>query len=366
MTIPARIRIRRDLDPSSALIPRLHRHLPQSIPLLRRIQHDQLAPSATAVVLSTLPDTQAAYQEPWLAAHVDLFCSPETQVFVYSSLEQESIPAPFPLAETLEDFNADLTSSPDKKALLKEQLLELLRYIKTHLLPAYLAVYPQGVPGGSSEEGKVPPPPPRGFLVGSLHTGLVGALTGPRHHANGTEVKIHRLSPRNAKYIFTREMILSSAYAENGNPRNGCQLPENYTFQTIQSTFDFDLVRSRTSIFRSDESLSRMDGVALYHCRHDQRQYPIGWAFISIDGSLSTLHIEPEHRGKGLAVQLAKETMRRAMYAGKSVFADVVRQEEEGYMHVDVIQGNDASRRVMEKIGGKVLWKNAWVVVELV
>lgn len=229
-------------------------------------------------------------------------------------------------------------------------------YIKTHILPVYLS-------SGSSalaehevnDPTKIPPSPPSGLLIGSIHTGVLevlisesglGSGSGPGNTnpvpVPGIKIKTLRLDTAYGKYIFTRDVFDSSF------PHD---LPEGYTFGKLGDTH-YDLVRSRTRIYRSDESLRHMHGVGVY--RTDQTKEPIGWAFISLDGSLATLHVEPGHRGKGLAVQLAKETMRRGDGGG------------DGYAHTDVDLENSASRRVMEKIGGQLKWTVAWVVVEVV
>lgn len=175
-------------------------------------------------------------------------------------------------------------------------------------------------------------------------------------------VRIHRVDVPLGKYIFRleNEGNGNSVYRES---ERESPLPENYSITAFPNTkHSYDLVRSRTRIFRSDEILSKMNGVAIYHHHHhgSGREDPVAWAFVSIDGSLATLQVEREHRGKGLAGVLVRETMRRAMTEGD--YARVVR---DGYWHSDVEKGNLASQRVMEKGGGRLEWTVAWVVVEV-
>ena len=99
---------------------------------------------------------------------------------------------------------------------------------------------------------------------------------------------------------------------------------------------------------------------------------PIAWGFLSVDGSLASLHVEPEHRGRGLAVQLCKEVIRAGLAPG-SIFRPIGErksqgraEEEDVWAHADVAMTNIASRRVMEKVGGEIAWTDTWTVVELI
>jgi hypothetical protein len=138
----------------------------------------------------------------------------------------------------------------------------------------------------------------------------------------------------------------------------------------------FDLVISRTHIPRSKRSLAQMASVALYYDneanedaavgaeitlkQQENAEMPIAWAFLGFDGSLSTLHVEPEHRGRGLAVLVGWEVMRVGMGDG-GIFESG--SSEEGWAYADVAMENVASRRVMEKMGGVVGWTVSWVVI---
>lgn len=148
-----------------------------------------------------------------------------------------------------------------------------------------------------------------------------------------------------------------------------------------------DLVQSRTHIPRSRAQLSVMPGVAIYYDgdgdrderngekenENEKDEMPIAWGFLGLDGALATLHVEPEHRGRGLALCLSKEVMRRGMAGG--VFAvddsrNCIRDEEVrsrlgGWVHTEVASYNQASRRVMEKIGGVALTTVSWTVIEV-
>lgn len=380
MTEPAAIDIYE--HDAASILPALAAHLPHSATVVRRIQHALAYPSSSAKILATFaPSTLAPEQQPWLAARVDLFRGRETQIVVYASLEAEHT-SNLPIAGS-DHIVSMLDVSPSALAQVRTQLLALLTYVKAHLLPPYLSFMqqtkekedlptPNGVP-------LIPAPDPHAFLIGSLHTGLFALLQRePIYSAENPlpGIKVHRFDdPAYAKYFFPREIFSSDSDSA---------LPSGYRYQDRRGRVGIlpahlDLVQSRTHIPRSSKSLSTMPGVAVYYdpssapeiVVDDRDEMPIAWAFLGTDGALATLHVEPEHRGRGLALRLSKEVMRRGMAPGGLFGADSIEIADHqdrlsGWVHTEVAQYNQASRRVMEKIGGKPLTTVTWTVIELV
>ncbi|KAJ5885038.1 hypothetical protein N7495_009548, partial [Penicillium taxi] len=301
-----------------------------------------------------------------------------------------------------------LTAPPAVLRQTRAQLLALLAYVKANLLPEYLSSL-SGVPriGTGTRTGTgtptspaksdiendvplIPAPDPRAFLIGSLHTGLFnllldsGVFPAPTDN-EGNDIdpvpiaglRIHRYdNPPYKKYLFRRSVF---------TPPKGeseAVLPPGYRFADRQGRTgvldsQLDLVQSRTHIPRSRAQLSTMPGVAIYYdppqVRVDEttEEWPIAWAFLGVEGSLATLHVEPEHRGKGLALSLSRETMRRGMADGGVFCAEKAGIEDEGlksavqgWTHADVAQYNTASKKVMEKVGGSVVSTVVWTVIE--
>ncbi|KAI9045640.1 GNAT family N-acetyltransferase [Aspergillus affinis] len=153
-------------------------------------------------------------------------------------------------------------------------------------------------------------------------------------------------------------------------------LPPGYRFSDRKGNSTlmarhYELVCRRSAVFRTPKSLASFPCVAVYVDADTRRangdndegkeeEDPIAWAFLSADGSLAVLHVEPDHRGKGLAKCASREVMRRGMREGGMFRA----KGEKGWVHADVAQGNRASCRVMEKLGGVVGWTVTWTVVE--
>lgn len=387
-----------------ALIPLLKAQLPYSIPLLRRLQHGLAYPSSTAKILTTFSGVDAP-TSPWLAAYVDLFAGRETQIVIYSSLEAQ---ATYPSIDD-DEFISILRAPRESLEQARAQLLALLSHVKTYILPDYLSSIqsPGSCPipnnlGGdpaSRHSGLIPAPPPRAFLIGNLHTGLFSLLSTSGDYTHSDPVpglQVHRFDdPPYVKYLFRgQDFAIDSSDSSDSsdNPhspdRAPAPLPDGFRFTDKGGRIgvqphQYDLIRFRTSVPRSRGTLTKLPGVTIYSDSETQLQphlsdssdaaensadraplgeMPIAWAFLGIDGSLATLHVEPEYRGLGLALHVSKEAMRRGMAEG-GIWRDRG-EESEIWVHANVLASNTASRRVMEKLGGEIGWTCTWTVVE--
>lgn len=397
---------------ATSILPILAAHLPHSITCLRRIQHGVAYPSPTAKILATFPpSTTPDPDTPWLAARVDLFLGRQTQIVLYSSLESRtSLPPIVPATQhdgstdpVISTFDADSAELD----LTRDQLLALMRYVKGNMLPAYLASLTQSSgPASATASGSaqsaaeektkiiqptngvplIPAPSPKAFLFGALPSALFVLLMRDRVFvdANGQAdsipgLRIHRFdNPPYFTYLFSRAIF---------GAMDTSTLPDGYRYHDRKGRVGvlpehLDLVQSRTHIPRPREQLLKMPGVALY-CDNDgvdtssekegEEEMPIAWGFLGVDGAVATLHVEPEHRGKGLAIALSKKVMREGIVPGGTFGAErsniqdeVVREKLGEWVHTEVAQYNKASRRVMEKIGGQVMATVMWTVIELV
>jgi hypothetical protein len=82
------------------------------------------------------------------------------------------------------------------------------------------------------------------------------------------------------------------------------------------------------------------------------RPDPIAWVFRGLDGSLTSLHVEEEWRGKRLAKLLGAKMLKASL-------------GEEGIAHADVAQENDPSHRVCKSIGGESFSTVYWLRIDL-
>ncbi|KLJ09955.1 hypothetical protein EMPG_14651 [Blastomyces silverae] len=424
--------IHRHHKPRSSLLPLLSTHLPYSGPLFRRIQHSLIYPSETAQILATFPPAPAATSiinahSPWLVAYVDVYAGSETQIWLYSSMEAgASVPsiqewAAIEELSSATDQWSKLVLEPEVSAEIQAQLLSLCLYIQTHLIPPYISYlesqrnghnqppepHPQ-TPFHSKSVKKIPPHPPTSFMFGSLHTGiydlLQATMTAPE------KIPPHlpriRIPPRDSgvyiKYTFPRSTYDPACQEHGGASEindNDSGLPQGYRFHDLKRRLgvqaqQLDLVLSRTDIPRSKEILQQTPSVAVYYdggaddtssscpgvtenrsSDGSLEEMPVAWAFLGLDGSLCTLHVEEGHRGRGLARVIGREVMKLAMcqkggeFTARSNSGEIGKGEndsDQGWVFADVSLQNKVSRRVMGKLGGIPAWTVKWVVVEIV
>ena len=230
---------------------------------------DSAYPYETAHILATFPPGLTPEPgQPWLAARVDLFAGRTTQMIIYSSLEAEhtSIPPIVTVSDSTEILNVDSTSNNSKNndtndadnpdisttkfivstfsanppvlALARAQLLALLEYVKTNMLPPYLSYLAKSAqatsvaaetppvstssvtPNNTSPTSVplIPAPDPQAFLIGSLHTGLFSLLQQSGSYTLSDpipNIRVHRFDdPPYYKYFFRRSEF--SPEAESG------------------------------------------------------------------------------------------------------------------------------------------------------
>lgn len=360
-------------NPTEKLLPALESHLPSSLPILRRIQYDIAHPRQTAYYVASANITQHSndpkIQEPWIAAYINLFTGHETQAWIYSSLEVEVPPVEHTINSNSDEEIRDFSSiSSERQDIARKQIWNLLQFIHRELMPEYIshlskAENQQQTTQVPEQKIKViPKHNPPSILLGSLHTGLIKLLSTNNSYTNAQfrpGLKVYRYDTLPyVKYIFAPD-IFQTENDEKSNP-----LPEGYYYGSEGLKAEHvDLVKSRTHIPRERETLLAMPSVVVY--QHNAAEAPIAWGFLAFDGSLATLHVEPAHRGKGIAATLSREIMRRGMM-GSGVYGGAAK--ELGFAHADVAKDNMASRKVMEKVGGGKGWRWSvtWSVVEVV
>ena len=382
-------------EQTAQLLAKLESHLPYSIPLLRRIQFhlhhlisstarifvaavvgrtrgepgDDVAANGNPDILETWLSEKQSHKHPWIAAHIDLANAGQTAVWAYSSWESD-LNHPFPSSLTDPMEAVALTHAepePTQKALMRA----LFSYISTELIPL-ASTTPSEEWLSLERTGKYLSKPfsRDKVLFGTVSEKLWGVL--PRNARTRTDDGYW-------KYIFEIE---SGAHRESSS-RNGSvsasSLPEGYSFGVMKDE-NLQTVLDRSPIPRTLGTLRQYVSVGLFH---DSSPAPIGWGFLGKDASLSSLHTEPEHRGKGLAVTLGAELLRRQHVAtslagthstdgkdsrrvnGQAGDDGMMEEERFTWAHADVSKNNTASIRVMEKLGGKPIWMVMWTEVDM-
>jgi hypothetical protein len=133
------------------------------------------------------------------------------------------------------------------------------------------------------------------------------------------------------------------------------ELPQGLRWGKMREQ-DMDTVKARTNIPRSAKTLLSLESMGVFDKASDE---PVAWTFLGLDGSLTTLHTESEQRGKGIAKAVATKIMRE--------YAPGLAVDDDGnaWSHADVYLGNVQSEGVCKSLGGKPLWKDYWIRVDL-
>ena len=340
-------------------------YLPYSLPLLRRCQfhakQKQLTPGAeiylatcsinekaigaeAETAVSSSQENDLLDNPPWLAAHIDLSNSGQTQIWTFASWEHE--------------FNKELDPATavqeSPQYLAYQRLFEaLFRHIhKEHIFK--LGDQPPEQWQRLKAEGKLVSEP---FAKSKVLFGTLAECLWPFLDALRTDrgdSAISRESRPYLKYIFS-----SREHEEVMSPPEGLRfapVPEQY----LQTIID------RTDIPRTVETIRQLPNIGL--C--DSNGRPIAWGLLSKDASLSSLHTEPEYRRQGLAETVARRLLvEQEKFYHDTENATSLTDDDDAdavvYGHADVSDSNVASRKVMEKVGGEVMWRTAWIEIDL-
>lgn len=349
MAKPSDIRAYSLANPTKAseVIPKVLEHLRQptyfrtALALYRRLQFGRFLDSSYLFTNRQLDTQLGQLDTPWFYAFVDRGCRPETEVWLFGSWEVETQSASdIPLEnEKREETSADRT--------IRTLLLEFIRSIKDIGTPPSIH-RPEAVLAAQSQLATSthhPPNPqlpnPNILLFGAIHN-----TTLP--HLQSLDLLSPPLLPPTPNHTF--HFPISALPPPT-------PLPSNLRWGTVSPTH-FPLVRSRTEITRQDYTLARLPNLAIFSKDDPADAAPVAWAFVGLDGSLTTLHTEVEYRRLGLGMKLSAKLFREEME----------RFWEEGVerlAHGNVMVGNGASAGMCRNLGGRDWGEVYWVCVDL-
>jgi GNAT superfamily N-acetyltransferase len=318
----------------TTLLPILRDLLPYPLPLYRRLQFPNR--SEYSHVLATFPPSTSdnnsignknnfSTDVPrcFAVGFVDRTRRPETEAWIFLSGE---IPG-----RCVEDCTP-----------CKDALISLTRHIATLPLPE--SVHAMHLTGDKM------------YLSHMANPDII--LFGGLHSLSTAILKAAKLIPEELEgfldYAYIKYLFQSSTLPASSD------LPSGLHWDKVRRQ-DLALVRSRTSIPRQDATLSILPSLAAFPDFEDGKETaPIAWSFLGPDASLSSLHVEPEWRGKGLAKKLAAKLFREGSVG---VFGAV--GDEDIWAHADVALDNDQSRGVCKSLGGEEKWEVFWIRVDL-
>ena len=304
--------------------------LPYTLILARRcqfhIQHFSSSPNAELRVFT--------HSSHWLAAHIDLSVPGQTQIWLYASWEPQYAIVPNPSQSLLE--------SPDLK-IYQSLFNTLFTHIQIHHIPK-LSKSPPEQWLRLKQQGKLVSEP---FSRSQILFGTVAECLWPFLYGySRVENPVGRDDKGYLKYI------ISSRGSDVDTTDVEITLPDSLVFQRM-SDQHLQTIIDRTVIPRTLETVRQLVNIGIF-----EGQKPVAWGLLGKDGSVSSLHVEEEWRGQGLAGLVARKLIEEQW----KLFEDL---GIGGLASADVSEENLASRRVLEKLGGKVMWVVAWVALEL-
>ncbi|MCJ1283746.1 hypothetical protein MMC26_003077 [Xylographa opegraphella] len=353
-------------SPRHTLLPHLLPLLPSTLPLVRRLQFHFQSPHAT--VLCTLPPSTppTTPPPPFAALYVDRSRAPETECWLFSTHE---LPTP----------------APQNAAAALPHFLALLGEIPHLPLPA---TYP------STQD-------PSRLLLGAVHRSVLETLAGSplaphagkkvisgpgaasatdewRGSAAASSGCVRGHTVAYQKFLFESETVARAAAGGDGSDGEPLLGVLGLEWTSVREG-EYGLVASRTEIPRSGRTMRLLGSVGLRRRRRRRRQEGgggaseregegegqlVAWAFLGPDGSLTSLHVEPEFRGRGLGKLVTRRLFALLGEGGRGSGFEDVREGEE-WCHSDVATDNAGSIGVARGLGGEEGWECFWAWVDL-
>ncbi|KAI7126907.1 hypothetical protein KC352_g31922, partial [Hortaea werneckii] len=297
----------------------LRPHIPTSIPLYRRLQFGRFFPDS---LLFTNLDLGATFtstdtggssgrdagskqnghdpqEDPWLIAFVDRTCRPETEVWIFGSWE-DSPPASSP----------SHTATREEWQAIDNLVAELVRACRDLPVPRSLhqdildAQQRQQEEVGDTDPAITKTPNP--FAAAPLPTiqlwGAIHSTTASILQRLDVLAETSKVNDTAANHTFIFDVPSLAAPPP---------LPEGLEWGEVKREH-FALIRSKSEIPRWDRTMASLPSLAIYPAGKGNGA-PVAWAFIGLDTSVTTLHVEPEWRGRGLGKAVTTKLFQQGM-----------------------------------------------------
>jgi hypothetical protein len=313
--------------------------LPYTINLVYRTQH--VNRTEHAHVLATFAQ-DVEIPKCWAAAYLDRSMRPETELWIFAAGELPNH------SKSPEEFCNEC----------KRAVLSLLDYMSTLPTPPMRPDNQPALDLAYQHEKEFPTPGPDGeypahpgtFMRHLLEAKviLVGACPEPILEIMRENGLVRRDMPG-------AHLELNKFVFKLSNLPKTRELPEGLRWGDMREQ-DMVTVKARTNIPRSAKTLLSLKSMGVFE---EEGGRPVAWTFFGLDGSLTTLHTESDYRQKGIAKAVAAKIMRK--------YAPGLAVDDEGnaWSHADVYLGNMQSESVCKSLGGKALWKDYWVRIDL-
>ncbi|OTB18269.1 hypothetical protein K445DRAFT_245643 [Daldinia sp. EC12] len=307
-------------------------HRPHALPLLRRLAFTRFPGGITKhtrilfASASGLELRDHSQDTPFAAAYLDLSRGPETEIWLYSTLERH------PSALVASAASSTISNAHEEQAAA-ECACQLLRRVKS-LREAF-------------------------YAPGTTHAAVQrqeGLSLRPAQILAGTLSETTRIALLNRGVVFSyvavydKWMFRLGSLPEAAPPRPLAEEGEGMEWRTVRRE-DIPLMLSRTSIPRKERTIVLLPSMAVY--KSDGT--PIAWVLLGPDSSLSNLHCEEEWRGKGFAKAVAVKILRERLKE----------YDDDEHCWADVAPDNPKSQRVCKSLGGKIAWSVSWSGIDL-
>lgn len=263
----------------------------------------------------------ATSDTPFAAAYLDLSRGPETQLWLYSSLERR------PDALTSAASRSRYGNKEDAKAP-GEGREEDKEEAAAQCARRVLAEVRRQRDAYSTGRAAMPT-----ILAGTLSEAL-------------------RLALLNQKVVFAQVDVFDKwMFRLDDLPNVPSPLAPDMRWRDFRRE-DIPLMLSRTNIKRTERTIVLLRSTAVYQ---NDGTTPVAWALLGPDSSLSGLHCEEEFRGKGFAKAVAIKILRDHLKD----------YDDDSRCWADVAPDNPKSQAVCRSLGGKVAWAASWSWIDL-
>lgn len=255
----------------------LRNHFPASIPIYQRIQSPQNIHERQVLLLASFPPTYSSgdaeldAKDPVTVSLIDRSRHNESQIAIFNTLCQRDTKP------------ADL--SQESRKILANQLRELLQTIH-HI-------------GQSYSTAEVKP----------LNYPFSPTLRFTASHEVIADILVQDLAIKPEYRYEWDELIFSTLQVKDMLVSR--KLPPGYELGKVPSD-EMDLVTSTSKVKREPATLLENHNAAILYTdpENTARKELVAWAYLSIDQSLTTLYVLPDHRGRGLAKIVAGAVIR--------------------------------------------------------
>lgn len=314
--------------------------LPYSIPLVYRTRHPNRTPDAH--IIATFAGTADSVPECWAAAYLDRSMRPETELWMFAAGEDPNHAA-----------------SEHICVRCKEAVLSLLDYMATLPIPAMHPDNDFALAPAEQSDTKHPSPRENNGTVALSFDAHTRHLLHPKVATLGASHQAivdicHDAGLVRSDFPGPNAELNKFLFKVSGLPETR-ELPKGLRWDTVRKE-DIATVKARTSIPRSTHTLLSLKNLGVFD---EADNAIVAWAFVGLDGSLTTLHTEAQYRGKGIAKAVAASIMRQ--YAPDSA----VDERGNAWSHADVYTNNVQSEIVCKSLGGKAMWKCFWLRIDL-